>query len=83
MDQLTFNATLIGAGTESYRLACTKVNRLQERSNAIRHDRAVSSAMLLTMEGVESHLRAFYKGHSEEVVDHGLGRKPREAMSNV
>jgi hypothetical protein len=27
VDRLTFNATLIETGTESYRLACTKANK--------------------------------------------------------
>ncbi|MFF4211757.1 hypothetical protein ACFYZE_20845 [Streptomyces sp. NPDC001796] len=41
---------------------------MQERSNAIRHDRAVNDAMLLATEGVESHVRGEYLFDEAEII---------------
>ncbi|WP_367325968.1 hypothetical protein [Streptomyces sp. HUAS ZL42] len=43
----------------------------------------MSNARLLAAEGVESHVRAFFEGHSVEVVDYDLGPEQREAIADL
>ncbi|WP_254594693.1 hypothetical protein [Streptomyces sp. 8P21H-1] len=47
------------------------------------HDRAVSDARLLAVEAVESHVRAFFEGHSVEVVVCDLGSERREVLPDL
>ncbi|MFI5666344.1 suppressor of fused domain protein [Streptomyces sp. NPDC051704] len=46
-------------------------------------DRAVSDARGGAAEAVESHVRAFFKGHPVEVVDFDLGPERREAVADL
>lgn len=46
-------------------------------------DRAVSDTRLLATEAVESHVRAFFEGHSVEVVVCDLGSERREAVPDL
>lgn len=47
------------------------------------HDHAVSDARLLAAEAVESHVRAFFEGHSVEVVVYDLGPERREVVPEL
>ncbi|MEU4038371.1 hypothetical protein [Streptomyces collinus] len=59
---------------------------LSERSGwlaVVWDDRAVSDARLLAAEAVEAHVRAFFEGHSVEVVVCDLGSQRREAVPDL
>jgi hypothetical protein len=53
------------------------------RSIAVWDDLVVRDARVPAVDAVESHVRAFFEGHSVEVVDYGLGRERRVVVPGL
>lgn len=59
------------------------VRRPGTRSIAVWDDRTVSDARLAAADAVESHIRAFFIGHTVEVVDFDLGPERRKIVPDL